>query len=203
VKRVLRSAGWLLIGWTGTALIFTAAYAVVGSVVPVSLQPGSTWMGSWDEYVHTRGTWTMENETLASPLQTTEIFCDRQQMQCTEAQAEVFGGMLSSQLIEYQITRWDSNVITFANTSSTCVDYNYTLDRASQRLIGVRTTKKSTTCPLPISDKSITLTLADGFSVWRRVQDEAAAKVHPFMWVGLALWWVFIGWKALQQWRRA
>jgi hypothetical protein len=193
-KRIIRAFGWVLSGCIGSIVIFVVAAAFVQTMVPVSLPMLTVSTRGWGEYVSARGTWTMDNDKPAFPLQTSEITCRRYNMTCISAQAEVFRDMLNVELYDYEVTRWDSDVILFKNTSSNCVDYTYTINRVNQRVIGTRTTKKTKEdgCLADISTKPINLTLTDGFKVYWQLHEEAQAKVFPFGWMAFAVWWVFV-----------
>jgi hypothetical protein len=75
-QRILRAVGILLgalVLWI--ALLF-AAGAVVDSRVPIDLPPLSNVNVVNDRYVSAKGTWVIDGERQAAPLQTTEIICE-------------------------------------------------------------------------------------------------------------------------------
>ena len=144
VKRFIRTFGWGLLGLIGSVIIFLIAAAFTESMVPAKLRLLSVSTGLWKDYVSARGTWTMDNEKPASPLQTTQIECRRYDMTCMSADAEIaFGDTLNVELTNYNVVRWDDEVIIFKSTSATCVDYTYMINRANERVIGTRTTKST------------------------------------------------------------
>src|SRR4051812_31983403 len=193
-KRLFGTFGWGLLGLIGSIIIFLIAAAVTQSMVPVKLPTLSISTSAWSDYAFARGTWTMDNEKPAFPLQTTDIRCYRHDMTCTSAHAEIaFGDTLNAELTNYDVTRWDDEVITFKSTSATCADYTYTINRMNERVIGTRTTKGTEETCRNTSKQPIHLTLTDGFKVWSRLYDGARTKVDPFMWMALAGWWTFAG----------
>lgn len=202
IKRLVQVFGWVLVGCAGSIGLLLVVIGVAGIMVPVGLPAGSVSTGSWDNYVAARGTWVMENDRSASPVQTTQIFCHRMTMDCRVAQAEVgSGGMLYVEAHNYSVDRWDGDIITFRDTTAVCVDYAYTVSRVNQRVIGIRTTKKVTDLCSSVSKEPINLTLADGYKVEQQLRDEALAQVYPFMWMGLALLWAFVVFRVWRAWR--
>jgi hypothetical protein len=147
LKAFGRVVGWLFLGLIGSAAILAMMLLYVGTQVPVHLRSGGKiFANSWDSgFVHASGTWVIENDTQAFPLQFTELRCYRQDNECTSATAEVtFGDTLSVDTDRYEVVRWTNDTIIFT-TSALCVDYTYTVSRASERLVGTRTPKKAAT----------------------------------------------------------
>jgi len=202
-RRIKLVVAWGLLGIVGTFAILFVAMELVGAMVPVYLPSLSVQTGSWNEYASAQGTWTMDNDELAAPLQSTNIVCRRYNMTCTAAQAEISSNMLHSELYDYEVMQWDNDVIIFKNTSSDCVDYTYTINRVNERVIATRTTKKTQSdgCLVDISPKPINLTLTDGFKVYWQLYEEGQTKVFPAGWMAFAAWWIFIGWRLLKGWR--
>jgi hypothetical protein len=192
LKRLALIVGWLTAGFIGSVAIFTASVMAVGSSVPVQLPTLHVFTGMWDDYVDARGTWVMDNDRQASPLQTSEIACRRASMECTGAQADLLFGILNLYRETYQITHWDAAFLTFRN-STLCVEYVYTIDRANRRAIGTRTksAKPGNSCDA-VTPGPIQLSLTDGIVVTNRLSIEAWAKVSPFMWAALGVVWFFV-----------
>jgi hypothetical protein len=202
-SRSVRTIGWVLAGIVGCACIGTVATYSTRSMVPVSLQSGSVWTGSWEGYVVARGTWIMDDEQIYSPLQTSQIICRKPPMTCVGADAELFSGtLLSVNVREYYVNNWDSNTITFT-LGSRCVEYIYTIDRRNERVIGTRKTLSTSGECLPLSDKPIKLSLSDGFKVWQQLYKDAQNKTSSFMFVGWALCWAFVIHRIWGIWRQA
>jgi hypothetical protein len=75
-----------------------------------------------------------------------------------------------------------------------CVEYVYTLNRANSRAFGTRKPKPNADqiCRDLTEQRDFRLTLSDGFEVGRKLDQEAAARTMPFVWIAIALWGVFI-----------
>ncbi len=146
LRRIGLLVGWFTAGLVGSIMAFLAAAVTAGSSVPVQLPALQVFTSTWDQYVFAKGTWVMDNDRQASPLQTSEITCRRALMECTGIQADLLFGMLNLHGETYQVTRWDADALSF-RISNTCVDYVYTIDRASQRVIGLRTKSATPTAP--------------------------------------------------------
>lgn len=192
----------LVLGIAGTIAILVGSGVLIGSENSVRLPSGPfVYTDAWDRgYVVATGTWTMDNARQAFPIQTSKIQCYRELKTCTAAQADIaFGNFLSLETYRYDITRWDNSTILF-QTATPCVEYVYTIDRANKRAIGTRTTKANPTedCSL-VENRRLSLTLSDGFEVWSKINQEVERKIVPFMWAGVAVWWIIV---ALFVWRR-
>lgn len=195
-KALGRIVGWVLVGLVGTAAIFSMMFLYVGKQVPVSIpMGGKVFDSSWDNgFVHASGTWVIENERQASPLQYTEVSCFRADNACRSATAEVsFGGYLSVDADRYEIAKWTDDTIIFT-TSALCVNYTYTISRASARLVGTRTPKKTAdgACPQGVGKNTLQLSLKDGYLVQRALEEEARGQAQPFVWATLGIFWLFI-----------
>src|SRR5687767_15102947 len=82
---------WIALGIVG-ALVVTSRVPV--KLPSFSISDSATFLKY--RFVMARGTWTLESDAQAFPLQTTKIQCDRDSLTCTVATAEVsFGDMLS------------------------------------------------------------------------------------------------------------
>jgi hypothetical protein len=94
LMKIGRVIAWLLIGITTSIAIVWAAGAYVAVQVPVKPSGGGTvYTDAWDRgYVSADGTWVIENERSASPIQVTDIACYREDNQCQLATAELFMG---------------------------------------------------------------------------------------------------------------
>lgn len=157
------------------ALLF-AAGAVVESRVPVDLSPFSNVIVVDDSYVSAKGTWVIEGDRQAYPLQTTEIICERELMRCTSATAQITGRSLSVNVDTYEVASWEKTRIVFVNTAPTCANYIFTIDFPTKAVSGLRK-KKSSGPSVPADcntlDKELRLSLRTGFDVSQSLKDEA------------------------------
>jgi hypothetical protein len=195
MKRLVRGLGWVLVGIVGTLTLLLVRNAALSHNVPV--RPGlgplvSTNMWK-DGMIWARGTWIMENDRPAFPLQMTEIYCVRSHGTCTTATAEVQDDALNVEMETLQIDRWSDDAVVVSNSSAVCADYIYTISRANQRMVGTRSPKKRSDdrCSLA-SANTIQMTLGNGFDVALRMEREAASKVDPFLWTALVVLWLFV-----------
>jgi hypothetical protein len=77
--------------------------------------------------VYVQGTWTLEDEQIASPNQTTTVLCTRSTMQCFEAtavMAELSGDafLLPVDINPLKVLRWDSDLVLARGQTALCVD---------------------------------------------------------------------------------
>lgn len=195
IRRMLRVAGWLLVGLAGSAIMLALSLtfkALIGP--PVMLPSGGVQVDFWDQGgAYASGTWVIEGGRTAFPLQTVSISCQRGDG-CTVATAEIAAGMLNASREFMEITRWTPEVVVFTATSALCVSYSYTISRTDRRAIGTQTTGPDAPPDLcaPLQKAPLQLSLVDGFTVWRQLDHEAWTKVQPFLWAGLALVWVWV-----------
>lgn len=202
--QILKLLGWvffiLIVGLAGTIAIIATANSFIDSDTKVKLPSGPlVYTDAWERgYVSAEGTFTIDNDRQAFPLQVTKIQCLRDVKECTAARAEVaFGNMLHVELSTHPIALWNDTTVHFRE-DATCVQYVYTIDRADKRVFGTRTKKPNVSGCDVFENKSMSLSLVNGFDVWWRLNQEAVAKVVPFMWGGIVAWWlllVFVGWR--------
>jgi hypothetical protein len=196
---------WFVIGLFGTAAIFSVGIFSIYSQVSVQLPSGArVYADFWDRgYVAAEGTWTIEGGKQAFPLQTSMIICYKQEGHCTSAQAEIASGdRLGLNVERFEITKWDATTLVFTNTSPRCVDYVYTIDRSNLRTFGTRKSKQDAgdACK---QQHDLQLTLVDGFTFWQGLRDDASARIMPFVWATIALWWVFVLYRISLAWKAA
>jgi hypothetical protein len=204
---LLKAVGWVFVlvvaGLAGSMAIFSISNTIIGSQVPVHLSSGP-YVGteSWDQgVVYAGGTFTIDNDRSAFPLQVTKIRCVRDENTCSTATAEIsFGEMLEADLSVHEIKLWNETTILYEE-DALCVSYLYTIDRANKRVVGTRKSKQNVAgCEDFEKTPNLSLSLVNGFDIWWRLNTEAVARVVPFMWGGVAIWWCIVllaGW----QWR--
>ena len=161
---------------TWLAIVFVAA-AVVADRVPISLSPGIIVVAVGDSYVLASGTWVIEGQTQAFPLQTTEIRCERELRRCTSATAMVvLGKQLHVDVSFHDIVSWEKSRVVFVDESPSCVQYVYTIDLATKAVNGVRKKRVGGGAPAPDCsslDDQLRLSLKNGFSEVLALQKSA------------------------------
>jgi hypothetical protein len=198
---ILKIVGQLIlvfvVGLAGTVAIFVIANLFIDTQTKVMLPSGPIVATDyWDRgYVYAEGTFTIDNDRSAFPIQTSKIGCHRDRKSCTVALAEIaFGGMINIELKEHEVSLWNEATILFLE-DALCVQYVYTIDRTNKRVFGTRTKKPDQRgCEL-VDGKPLTLTFVNGFDVWHQ---QIIARVMPFMWAGIAAWWtalLIFAWK--------
>jgi hypothetical protein len=95
-----------------------------------------------DSYAVAEGTWVIENEKSAYPLQTSKIICSRQTKICTVATAKVFNSMLFVDNDSFGIAEWNRGRIVFLDDSPSCVTYIYTIDTLTKSVQSIRQKRK-------------------------------------------------------------
>lgn len=193
-KALLRIAGWVLVGLVGTVAVFSAMFLYVGYQVPVKLYGGGVDIKEWDSgLVIALGTWVIEGDRQAAPLQHTVLTCQRDAKECKSSTAEIsYGGFLAVDSDRYEIIRWTDDTIDFAS-SALCVNYTYNINRISARVVATRTPKKDGPALCGgLGRGTFQLSLKDGYLVESALKNEAWARAEPFAWATLGALWLFI-----------
>lgn len=189
----------------GLVAVVSAVNLYVSRVVPVSLLGYSLFVDSWDRgYVSAEGTWIIENGKHAFPLNTSTITCLRESGSCIDSSARIFTGtgtgLLSVEAETHLITKWDNDTLTYT-TESECVDYVYTITRATKQVSGLRkrnTKSEPGTCS-SVEDE-LRLRLADGFDVYWKMRDDSFP--HGYLWffaATIGALGLFSTWKVLSR----
>jgi len=162
----------LVAGWVGIVYV---ADLVAKSRVPVYLNFAA--FSDSPGYVLARGTWTIEGDEQAFPLQTTEIACRKDTRSCVIATAEVsFGRILTVTAETLPITEWTKTQVVFTDDFPRCVNYVYTLDLATKTANGVRRKNGTDNYAGIDCDKlagDLRLTLRDGFPFSTKLERDA------------------------------
>jgi hypothetical protein len=166
VKKLLKVLGILVLTLAGVVGLIALYGSLIELAVPVGLiGDGQVNVGSWDDgYVSTMGTWASDHERHATPLNASDIRCYRDQQVCYEAQATIFAGYLSPNFERYPIVRWDNWSIEFGNDLP-CVNYLYVIDRATQKLSGIRLKKDNTAEACGLIESDLRLSFVKGLDV--------------------------------------
>lgn len=202
MPRIAKKAGWVLLGIIGSIGIVAIWLTSMTLYVPVKIRSGyGVHTNQWDQgYVSASGTWVIENDRQAFPVQYSELTCILSEKQCQSATAEImFGNMLSVDRQIYSVERWTDDTVIFTASSALCVDYTYTISRANQRVVGTRTRKKNPGPSCFSGSETLQLSLVDGFKVTQQLEKEASSNTQPFMWATLVAFWVFIGFRVFRR----
>jgi len=184
-RRWLRLALGALAIWVGGVVV---TFSIIEQRVPVSLPLSGHVLQLDNGYVRAEGTWTIEGDDHAFPLQTTVIECWPERRECTAATAEVSSLKMLNIIVEtFPVVEWTRTTLVFVNDSPLCVRYVYTINLATKSVTGFRA-RRDQPVSSPIIDcerlaSELRLTMRSGFDVWRRLQDDATPW---FGWVFLA-----------------
>jgi hypothetical protein len=200
---------WLL-AWPFGAL----AFAIAGGALTASYGPtpqfGGFYADSWDSgYVAASGTWELEGEALAAPVNHIEITCQREEGYCIEARAELFthGSILGVATDRRPIVSWTPDTITTRNDTG-CGGYVMTISRGSESVTALEVNTPSSEyagasiVPCNQRDPRKEFRLVDG---GRRELDSIptrSAGQQRVMITLLVLWSLFVGWRILRIVRR-
>jgi hypothetical protein len=187
----------LVIGTVAAGLGVLAA--VLGAYsVPSPLHGAQISAGQWDRgYVIATGTWTMLNDRIGDPIQSSEIHCVKATSLCHEAVARLVNGQyLAVELYNRNIESWTDRAITFEDNSPTCVRYRYTIDRILNQVAARRVRVEPTP---PACDKvaaNLQMSLVDGFAIWRQENDRNRPTILIFFAaLGLLIIATYIGYR--------
>lgn len=158
----------------------------VDTKVPVGLPTTAMILKTDIDRVRAEGTWTRtgasEDSSLAYPLQTSVIDCNRTEGRCIESRAIVAGNILTTEGVVYDIESWTENAIVFRNDSY-CTEEVFTLDLNSNVVNGAgkRVRTDQPVCKMnPSDEEKWGYRLADGFPVYwelRKKSRPAALRV--------------------------
>ena len=144
LKKLFKVLGIFLLTVVGLLGISAIHFAEIHQRVPVNLLgDGTVSVNSWDNgFVDARGTWVIDGERSAAPLNTSEINCFRDKQRCYVAYSEVSkGGWLNAELGLFDIKRWDNSTLEYGG-EALCATSTYVIDRATQKLVGRRLKKR-------------------------------------------------------------
>ncbi|ODS56472.1 MAG: hypothetical protein ABS36_08810 [Acidobacteria bacterium SCN 69-37] len=126
------------------------------------------------------GTWVMQGDQIADPLNANEILCDRSS--CTEHSARLIGGttlMMDSRA--FRVTRWTNEEVE-ATSGTACRIVRLLINRRTQQVSEIATDRTSEGCPvIGALGKPRVSTLEDGLKVsldyGRARRDEARSAM--------------------------
>ena len=154
-------------------------------------------VGSWDQgFVTASGTWTLDGQNHAFPINMSEIQCIKDDRRCYAAAARLSGRYLVADLDFYNVTKWDSSTLEFV-TDAVCVAYVYVINRNTEKLTGRRVAKTTDdpTCKSIISSPVLGLSFVNGLDVVTKLRSEAAPTLISLpvatIWTGVILFWIW------------
>ena len=161
-------------------VIVIALNAYVDSKVPVGMASFQDFTKTGDGLVTVTGTWTRTDladttDTLASPLQTSKIECDKAANRCTEAQASVSGTTLMTDLVSYDIQSWTPDAIVMVRDEF-CATEVFTIDLNTKAVTGAGHTTHETDafCMSNKSEKNTwSFQLGNGFKTYWELRQRA------------------------------
>lgn len=174
-RPILRWVAVLVIALIAWVALIALSLTIVQLRVPINLPSSQIFANA--QSLRVTGTWVIEGEKQAFPLQTTEIFCIRGEKQCTAASSQIMSGdQMIVDLSFYEVASWEKGRVVLIDSSPGCVEYVYTIDSASKVAYGVRRKKTNTTDALGVCSHlngELRLTLKSGLEVTRKLNEEA------------------------------
>jgi hypothetical protein len=186
----------LLVGWMAIGALHLSAISYKVPVMP--LGDGRVLTGSWDQgFVLARGTWTIDGEKHAFPLNMSEINCVKARNVCNAAEARVSDDWLEAAHEEYNITKWDNSTLEFVS-DATCVSYVYVINRSTEKLTGRRIAKATSDpiCQSVVLSPELRLSLVNGLDVVNKLRSEHSptifSTVLATVWAAFILGWIWL-----------
>lgn len=152
----------------------------VDTKVPVSLALKAGVIKTGADLITAKGTWTRsgmsKDSSMADPLQTSTIQCNRVERRCVESRATVIGNtVLASDVVEYELQTWTDKAISLRNESP-CTEELYTIDLVTSLVSGSgrRINKDSSFCKtMDGEEQEWSYRLSDGFPVYWELRKQA------------------------------
>jgi hypothetical protein len=160
----------------------------------INLQPKNVITDRWDRgFVSADGTWTLVDEDMAAPEQTSNITCERAQAACREARATVSGKgssrLLTVDLYTFEIELWSDREIVTKPLQFGCAGTVHRWERATKSVTAVRSTTSNEGSCRAVERREDRLTLEDGNEVskkllerqreaWRRIVQVSPATIR-------------------------
>src|SRR5215469_5395399 len=138
-SKALRISGVICQALLAVVIVGILFQAYVQQQVPVGPIGVTVVTEYWAKgYVGLRGTWVIEREKQAFPLQVSKIGCRLAEKQCVESRAEISGTTLMVDQDTHEIMSWDEHTLIFGNNDA-CVNYVFTVSRDTKQVSGLRT----------------------------------------------------------------
>lgn len=142
---------------------------------PVSYQFGMSENGN---RIFAKGTWqfTGNDVKMMAPIQTSDIRCDKANNVCAEARALLVNftdeDLLDSELIIWQVTKWDDNEIIAENDTAECVAYTLYVNLKTEV---ISQTRRGKNC-YGTAAQPMTIKLVDGSEVAKEFYQDSATR---------------------------
>ena len=166
----------------GVVLLFgllTLMNLYADTKVPVSLALKARVIKTGTDLVTAEGTWTRsgmsKDSSMAYPLQTSTIQCNRVERRCVESRASVAGNTLVSEVVDYELQTWTDKSISLRNESP-CAEELYTIDLVTSMVSGAgrRINKDSSFCKtMAGEEEEWSYRLSDGFPVYWELRKQS------------------------------
>jgi hypothetical protein len=166
----------LLVGWI---VIGVLHFVIINYKVPVQpLGDGRITTRMWDMgYVSANGTWTIDGQKHAFPINMSKIICSKQDSYCYSGEARITDNYLGAYLEFYKITKWDDATLEFISDAD-CVSYVYVINRSTKKLIGRQVKKTATDNSLcEIASPDLKLSFVSGWDVDQKLRSEYAPNL--------------------------
>lgn len=157
--------------------IFVVTNLYVDTKVPVGMSPFLD-LNRFGDSVTVTGTWTRTDltaDTIADPLQTSKIECNRAANRCTEALASVTGTILLADLVDYDMQSWTPDAIVMRRDYE-CATELFTIDLNTKAVTGAghKINQDTPGCKMDTDAKATwTYQLVNGFDVHREIRRKA------------------------------
>jgi len=177
-KKIFAASCWVCSALFVMVGIVWALNLYVDIQVPVGMSTFQDLTKTGDNLVTVTGTWTrtdLTDDTIASPLQTSKIVCDRAANKCTEALASVSGTTLMVDSVDYEIQSWTADAIVMRK-DDLCATEIFTIDLNTKAVTGAGHTDHETNayCAGNHSEpKAWSLQLANGFQTYWALRQKA------------------------------
>lgn len=177
-SKAVRVLGVIFLMLSAAVALIVISEMYVRTKVPVSLYGQTSMVTLWDRgYASFEGTWIIEGEAHAFPLNKSTIVCRAETKQCTDSSARVqlFGQPQLDVIVDtHDIVKWDDDTLIYTTAAPQCAEYIYTASRATKQVSGIRTLKApvdGVNCP--DMKKELRLRLVNGFEVYLQMQKDA------------------------------
>ena len=139
----------------------------------IYLPPKTVLFDDWDRgNVFIQGTWTMSNEEMAWPVQTSRISCFRNRGECVESQAELIAGLTALDVNTnfFEIERWDKYEIVTKPSDSLCVRSVIRFNRTQKSVTAVDSVISKEGLCAKLAAKDFTSTIEDGVVIHLKLE---------------------------------
>lgn len=143
--KTTRITGVVIATLTVLIVLLSISEMYTQSKVPVSPTLRHIFVDLWDKgYVSATGTWIAEgSDDLHDRINMSQVVCHADRKECTDSRASVNSINSGTPHLHinqdvHQITSWSDEMLVY-KSGTPCVEYVYTLSRATKQLTGART----------------------------------------------------------------